>query len=98
MPHLPEMVDLNVAQALRGQGLGSRLIREMERLTRAAGFADLGVAVDPAKNPRALTLYRRLGYIPLSETPVEDRWEFIDSDGVRHEGREMLIFQRKKLL
>lgn len=51
--------------------------------------------VDSEKRSRALTLYRRLGYVPLSETPVEDKWEFTDSDGVKHEGREWLIFLRK---
>jgi ribosomal protein S18 acetylase RimI-like enzyme len=97
MPHLPEMVDLNIAPDYRGRGLGSRLIREMERITRAEGHADVGMAADPDANPRALNLYRRLGYAALSDKPVEDRWEFTDSDGTRHERREMLIFLRKTL-
>ncbi|MDH5254918.1 MAG: GNAT family N-acetyltransferase, partial [Gammaproteobacteria bacterium] len=60
---------LAVAPALRGQGIGTRLVRELRRL----GGAELGVAsyslfVLPGNEP-AVRLYRRLGFsaVPYPE-------------------------------
>ena len=91
------MVDLNVREDMRGQGLGSTLILEMERLARESGHVEMLVGVDPESNPRALALYRRLGYVAIDPRPVEDRWDYVDSDGVRHAGVEWTIHLRKGL-
>lgn len=55
------------------------------------------IAVEPERNPRALALYERLGYQAVDKEPVEEHWEFVDSDGVRHSGTEWLIRTRKEL-
>ncbi len=64
----PRVSNLNVRPDLRGRGLGSALVREMERLARAAGHGVLHIGVS-RENERALALYRRLGYDPLAEQP-----------------------------
>lgn len=60
-PRVAEISDLIVAEAWRGQGIGSALI---ESLIAAAGHwpvtaVEIGVALS---NPRALDLYKRLGF------------------------------------
>jgi GNAT superfamily N-acetyltransferase len=61
-PEFPDMCDLYVAEAWRGQGIGTALIRFVERLAFARGWTRVGLAVNPELNPRALRLYTRLGY------------------------------------
>lgn len=94
---LPQMIDLFVQPDQRGRGLGSALIGHMEQLTRRAGLDRLHVAVDPQGNPRALALYRRLGYRPLYTTPREDHWYFEDSAGRLHEGVDRVIHLQRRL-
>lgn len=95
--HLPKMIDLYIREDLRGRQLGTRLIREMERLAREAGHVEMYMEVDPKDNPRALELYTRLGYASVDREPVETRWDFVDSDGVRHVGVEWTIHMKKSL-
>ena len=97
MKHLPQMIDLQIAPELRGKGLGTRLIGAMEEMAREAGFSEMLLGVDPDKNARAMRLYKRLGYAPIDADPVEDRWEYVDSAGVRHAGVEWIIHMRKQL-
>jgi GNAT superfamily N-acetyltransferase len=57
------LVDILLDQDVRGQGLGSALIRWIQQRAAEAGAAVmLRVAVD---NPRAHALYRRLGFADL---------------------------------
>ncbi len=78
--------------------MGSALIETMERMTRSDGYHALHLCVDPENNPQALALYRRLGYECIDDHPVEDRWDFVDSDGVRHEWVERVVYMGKQLL
>lgn len=59
---------LAIAKQARGQGLGARLIRELERRSRKAGFAriHLEVAVD---NRPAVALYTKLGFTLVRRIP-----------------------------
>ncbi len=84
--HLPLIIDLYVAEALRGQGIGTLMIRHMEKLAFNAGYDRLFLGVDPIDNPRAYDLYVRLGYEPLQAEPHRAHWRFMDSDGNMHEG------------
>lgn len=84
-PHAAEVSDLTVAPALRGQGIGTALLRHLERAARAmqAERLEIGVA---ARNTRALALYRRLGF-------VEDRQVEVDLG----EGAEVVVYLSKVL-
>lgn len=69
---------LAVHPALRSCGLGTLLVAAAEeRITRRGlGRAELGVEID---NPRARTLYERLGYEAYGEAP--DGWDEEHPDG-----------------
>ncbi|GAB4440624.1 MAG: hypothetical protein Kow00120_08810 [Anaerolineae bacterium] len=84
-PHAAEVSDLTVAPALRGQGIGTALLRHLECAARAmqAERLEIGVA---ARNTRALALYRRLGF-------VEDRRVELDLG----EGTEVVLYLSKAL-
>lgn len=60
-PRCGEISDLIVAEASRSQGIGTAIIQYLVRAARemSAECVDIGVALS---NPRALALYRRLGF------------------------------------
>ena len=57
-------VTVAVREEYRGRGLGRRLLNELARAAREAGFTSLSLSVD-SENP-ARRLYERLGYRQLS--------------------------------
>jgi ribosomal protein S18 acetylase RimI-like enzyme len=61
-PHFAEISDLIVTEGYRGRGLGTALIQYLVRAAREmqASAVEIGVAIH---NPKALALYRRLGFI-----------------------------------
>jgi GNAT superfamily N-acetyltransferase len=61
-PGYPDIEDLRVLEARRGQGIGTQLIEACEQLARERGHTQIGLAVDPDLNQRAKALYERLGY------------------------------------
>lgn len=65
-PHSPDLFDLHVHPSWRNRGIGTQILYASEAIVRAAGYAKLGLAVNPDLNPRAYTLYLRLGYSPVS--------------------------------
>ena len=95
--HLPQLVDVQVAAARRGQGYGTALLQAIEQLVAAAGGRLLYLSVEPEANPRALALYRRLGYQPLQAEPYRTEWSFVDSAGVAHGGEEWIVDMVKHL-
>jgi GNAT superfamily N-acetyltransferase len=95
--HVPQMIDLYVAEPFRGRGIGTSMIRHMEQLALQAGHDALFLSVDPVDNPRAHALYLRLGYQPLQTEPHHDHWRFTDSDGSVHEGSGWAVDMAKAL-
>ena len=79
--HIPAFSDLYVDRGVRSQGIGSTMITYMERLAVAHGHTRMYVGVAPLKNPRALALYERLGYVPLQDKPYERTAVFYDETG-----------------
>ncbi len=65
---IPEFV-LSVAAPCRGQGIGTRLMREMLQRLSAAGYPEASLSVQ-RRNP-AVRLYRRLGFRTVKRTPEE---------------------------
>lgn len=61
---------LVVAPDWRSQGVGTRLLAELERVALQLGYDRMRLDVDDA-NPRAKALYRRLGFTLLSQ---DRRW------------------------
>jgi GNAT superfamily N-acetyltransferase len=70
---------LRVMETFRGLGIGTRLIQEAESIVHGQGarWARIAVAKD---NPKARTLYERLGYAIYAEDP--GNWSFLDHRGV----------------
>jgi ribosomal protein S18 acetylase RimI-like enzyme len=60
-PRAAEISDLIVTPDFRGHGIGSAMIRYLVGLARAWGVSTVEIGV-AASNPRALALYRRLGF------------------------------------
>jgi ribosomal protein S18 acetylase RimI-like enzyme len=96
--HLPQIVDLRVNAAQRGQGYGSQFLRAMDRIAAEAGYGQIFLSVEPVNNPRAYALYRRLGYQQLQSEPYRKTWEFTDSAGKIHRGEEWVVDMVKPLI
>jgi GNAT superfamily N-acetyltransferase len=94
---LPAILDLHVAEARRGQGIGTAMIKTMEQIVVDKGGEALFLSVDPVDNPRVEALYTRLGYRALQAEPYRDRWRFVDSAGAVHEGEDWQIDMVKAL-
>ena len=97
LEHLPQIVDLQVAEAKQGQGYGTCFIQNLEYRAAQSGFERIYLSVEPFDNPRALALYMRLGYMQLQPAPYQERWEYIDSDGKSHRGVAWVVDMVKKL-
>ena len=67
-----------VLPAYQGQGLGTHLLSEVERMARERGFGKISLTVD-RENLRALALYRRTGFAvteAVSIKPLQRRIGF----------------------
>lgn len=95
--HLPQLVDVQIAPALRSRGYGACLINALEQLAAGSGSREIFLAVDPLSNPRAYALYERLGYRPLQANPYMKHWEFVDSGGNLHSGNDWTVDMVKSL-
>ncbi|MFF5789582.1 GNAT family N-acetyltransferase [Streptomyces sp. NPDC012693] len=90
----PEFNGLDVRAELRGQGIGTALIRAAEELARTRGRTAMGLGVT-RDNPRAAALYARLGYRPV--VAYTDRWSWTDPDGRAHEEADPCTFLVRSL-
>ena len=66
---------------MRSRGIGTALIAEAERMAGARGSSRIGLGVAD-DNPRAATLYLRLGYTECG-CRYPDRYEVVDAAGAR---------------
>ena len=78
-PQIPDIQSVRVHPNIRGQGLGSRLLSECEKLVSARGHGQvsLSVALD---NEAARRLYERLDYRVVG-APYSDVWFYADAAG-----------------
>ena len=65
------VTDLFVREEWRGRGVGSAMLAEAERLTRAAGLSRLSITVVEG-NGNAERLYRTFGFGSYSQSLVKD--------------------------
>ncbi|MFJ2272220.1 GNAT family N-acetyltransferase [Streptomyces sp. NPDC087849] len=85
---------LTVLPALQSHGLGTLLIRAAEQRIRNRGVHRAELAVEE-NNPRARTLYERLGYAAYGRAP--DAWDEEGPDGVIRRYETMCVLMRRKL-
>ena len=83
-----------VFPALRGHGIGSRLVRVAERALAARGRSGCSVAVEIG-NTAALRFWLREGYRPGDL--VDEAWSYVTPDGVRVERLSSLQLLAKDL-
>lgn len=67
-PEYPEIEDLFVDNALRGQGIGTKLLIECESLAMKECFEKIGLSVNPENNPRAVDLYEKMGFYQIKDS------------------------------
>ncbi len=88
----PELQNLSVAPASRGQGLGSALLTYAESLVEQRdpqanhGTRSLVLGVG-LENPGAARLYERLGYVRTGHVSTTT-YTYIDDDGMEHTATE----------
>ncbi|MBX3062893.1 MAG: GNAT family N-acetyltransferase [Anaerolineae bacterium] len=76
------LYSLRVMDAFRGQGIGTALLQEAERILSEHGYTSMSIAA-AKDNPSARRLYERLGF----EVTTEDsgHWNYVDHEGrTRH--------------
>lgn len=66
--HSARLYSLALAPSARGQGLGARIVAELESRARRAGFTHMHLEVAQANQP-ALGLYEKLGYARVRALP-----------------------------
>lgn len=96
--HLPEINDIYVAEAERGKGYGAAAIHAMERIAAEAGYQQLYISTEPTDNPRAYSLYQRLGYCPIQSEPYHHLWAAVDGEGHTDRGEAWLVDMVKSLV
>ncbi len=86
----PELNAIVVVTELRSQGIGSRLISFAEGLAAERGYCRvcLGVATN---NPRAKSLYERVGYEDWGQGITEDSFLWLDENGRSVEVTEQVL-------
>ena len=95
-PKIPYIGNGHVDPAFQSQGIGTKLFREAEELAKQRGHKSvcLGVGVE---NPRAMSLYERLGYIAYREDMYSDVWVKRNPDGTETPMVDTCIPMTKKL-
>jgi len=79
-PGVPLLNHLEVGAAWRGRGVGTALVRAVERAAARRGHRQLLLGVAPG-NARAKGLYGRLGYADWGGGPIVSRWTEPDGRG-----------------
>ena len=92
----PDIEDLFVSPEYRFNRIGTRLLETAEQLAVDKGYArvGLGVSVD---NPRARSLYERLGYRDAGFEEYETGGAYVDRDGTEMTWKEVCVYMTKQL-
>src|SRR5262245_537898 len=96
LPDCPEIFMLGVPEALRSQGIGRALIARLEKVAAARGKRCIGLGV-AVTNPRARSLYERLGYREVGAPSYVDRWYWVDPSGMERVEEDPCVFLVKAL-
>lgn len=93
----PDIEDLWVADDLRGQGIGSRMLRAAEDLAVARGCRRIGLSVGVIPTSPARRLYERLGYQDVGFSLHVEQDEYVDEAGQTRFWQETCIYLVKTL-
>ena len=88
--------DLFVMPERRSRGIGTRILARAEHLSLERGFKQIGLAVG-IDNPRARSLYERLGYMDTRFGVFEIGGSYRDVHGKQREWREVCEYLVKRL-
>ncbi len=92
----PDLEDLFVIPDYRSCGIGTRLLECGEQAASERGHARIGLGVG-VDNPRARSLYLRLGYRETGTGQYETGGVYIDRDGSEKSWSEVCIYLTKQL-
>ncbi len=95
--HCAHLETFGVVKDLQGQGIGTELVKEAEKLTKEKGFNQIGIAVGSTDNPRARSLYERLGYTDWGHGDFTTSWEYMDENGKKGTESEVCVYLLKNL-
>jgi len=77
----PELCDVRVVAERRSEGIGTQLLQRGIRLAHERGIAQITVCVN-TDNPRARSLYQRLGFAEVGIGTFTTSGVFVDDAGV----------------
>ena len=92
----PDLEDLFVIPDCRSIGIGTRLLECAEQAVRERGYARIGLEVS-VDNPRAKSLYQRLGYRDTGTGQYESGGVYVDKDGSEKSWTEACVYLIKPL-
>lgn len=95
-PNAPEIYRLEVRETHRSLGIGRSLIAEMEAEATVRGFREVSLGVGH-ENPRALSLYRELGFEDTELEEYFDEYEYPLEDGGLGVARDLCRYMIKRL-
>lgn len=95
-PDAPEIFRLEVIREYQSRGVGTRLIEALSEAAQEKGFdaVSLGVAHD---NPRAYTLYQRLGFLDTDLVEYYDEYRYPLEEGGWGVARDLCRYLVKPL-
>jgi len=96
LPDCPEIFMLGIPESLRSRGIGRALIAGLEQIAADRGKRCIGLGV-ALTNPRARSLYERLGHSELGAPPYVDRWHWVDASGMERVEEDPCVFLVKAL-
>ena len=92
----PNVEDLFVSPDNRSTGVRSRLVEAVSVLAKEGGRTRIGLGVD-IDNPRARSLYGRVGFEDSGLGEYQCRWPWTDRDGRRRWAEESCRYLIKRL-
>ena len=87
-PAAPEIYRLAVKEERRSQGIGTLLIAAMEQDAQGKGYRSVSLGVGH-ENPRAYSLYKRLGFADTTLTEYYDEYFYPTPDGKTAKARDL---------
>lgn len=92
-----DMIDLFVMKPFRGNGIGTYLIAQSERICKENKILYLGLDVNPKDNLSAMKLYQRLSYEKVGELHLDGIYPSKDEKGNDCEYEDWCIDMIKKI-